>query len=211
MKKIVSLALLCALLLGAFVSAQAAITGDPVMTFKGPFLLTNAGQGAGGKLARLLIKQSKAVELDKDFFYDAEPGKTDKKGAYDFDKVFGERPYTALVAVIGSTDKGLGASGITIDDEIDRLNQMVAYAKEKKIPIVAVLLEKDKRSDIKTNANERSIDAIAPNADWIIVIKDGNLDGRFDKIKEEHKIPLTILDNNLDFGELAKQAFQPAP
>ena len=71
----------------------------------------------------------------------------------------------------------------------------------------AVLLEKDKRSDISTNANERCIDAICPNAEWMIVVADGNTDGRFDAIKEEYGIPLTIIDTTLDFTELAKQAF----
>ena len=138
--------------------------------------------------------------LDTDYFYDSEPG-VEGHGTLD------DRDYTCLVVVIGSTDKGLGASGITIDDELARLEEMVAHAKEIELPIVAVLLEKDKRSDIPTNANERCIDAICPNAEWMIVVADGNTDGRFDAISEEYGIPLTIIDTTLDFTELAKQAF----
>ncbi len=197
MRKVLSLVLLVALLASIPTAAFAAISGDPVKTYGTPFLITNAGQGPGGKMARLLTGQTKTVELDTDFFYLSEPVEEDLKA----------KEYSALVCVIGSTDKGLGASGITIDDEVARLEKMVATAKEIELPIIAVLLEKDKRSDIATNANERCIDVICPAAEWMIVVKDGNSDGRFDKFKEENGTPLTIIDNSIDFTELAKQAF----
>jgi len=50
----------------------ALISGDPVVKGQLPFLLTNAGQGPGGKMARLLIWQSKAIQ-ETDFDYNAEP------------------------------------------------------------------------------------------------------------------------------------------
>lgn len=197
MRKVLSIMLLAAMLLTIPSAAFAAISGDELKTYGTPFLITNAGQGPGGKMARLLVSQAKTVELDTDYFYLSEPVEADLK----------EREYSALVCVIGSTDKGLGASGITIDDEVARLETMVAAAKDMNLPIVAVLLEKDKRSDIATNANERCIDVICPAAEWMIVVKDGNSDGRFDKLKEEYQIPLTIIDNSIDFTELAKLAF----
>jgi len=41
----------------------------------------------------------------------------------------------------------------------------------------------------------------------MIVVKDGNTDKRFDKIKEKYHIPLTIIDNAIDFTSLCKQIF----
>ena len=200
MKRTVTVLLVAALLLSMTKIASAEIKGDPIMQYSGPILITNAGQGPGGKMARLLVTQTKTLVLDTDFFYNAEPTA----------EVLDERPYSALVVVIGSTDKGLGASGITIDDEIARLEKMVAHAEEIELPIIAVLLEKDKRADVKTNANERCIDLICPKSQWMIVVAEGNLDGRFDKLKEEFGIPLTVLDNSLDFTKLAIEAFLPA-
>lgn len=63
--------------------------------------------------------------IDQDFWYKSEPVETDIK----------ERPYKALMVIIGSSDKGLGASGITIDQEIARLQKMVKTAKDGKLPI----------------------------------------------------------------------------
>ncbi len=175
----------------------AATSGDPIKQYGLPMLITNAGQGPGGKMARLLVSQTKTIVLNKDFWYKSEPIEKDLK----------ERPYKALMVIIGSSDKGLGASGITIDQEIARLQKMVKTAKDNKMPIIAVLLEKDKRSTIATNPNERCIDTICPSADWMIVIKGGNTDQRFDKLKAKYKIPLTIIDNAIDFTELCKKIF----
>lgn len=188
---------LCALLLIPMM-AFAAISGAPIKTYGLPMLITNAGQGPGGKMARLLATQTKTLKLNSDFFYVSEPQEAD----------LAERPYTALFVVIGSTDKGLGASGITIDQEVARLEKMVGWAKSMNLPMVGVLLEKDKRQPgVPTNANERCIDTIAPNCEWLIVVKDGNKDGRFDEISKKYNIPLTIIDNALDFTNLCKQSF----
>ena len=113
------------------------------------------------------------------------------------------RDYSAIVIVIGSTDKGLGATGITIDQEIARVDEVVARANEKGVPVIAVMLEKDKRSDVKTNSNERCIDAVCPHASWMIV----TADGRYDAFKAENGTPLTILDSSMDFISLVQQAF----
>lgn len=200
MRKFISCILLAALLLSLTLTASAGMSGVELKTYGTPFLITNAGQGPGGKMARLLVSQTGTLELDTDYFYDSEPG-AEGHGTLD------DMAYSCLVVVIGSTDKGLGASGITIEDELARLEKMVAHAKEIGLPIIGVLLEKDKRSEIPTNANERCIDAICPNAEWMIVVKDGNTDGRFDKLSEEYGIPLTVIDTTLDFTALAAQAF----
>lgn len=200
MRKIVCTALCILMAFGFTVGAFAAYSGDEVRTYGTPFLITNAGQGPGGKMARLLVSQTGILALDEDYYYDSEPG-AEGHGTLD------DMPYSCLMVVIGSTDKGLGASGITIEDELVRLEKMVEHAKEIELPIIAVLLEKDKRSEIPTNANERCIDAICPNAEWMIVVAEGNADGRFDALKEEYGIPLTVLDTTLDFTALAAEAF----
>ena len=211
MRKLVSCILLVALLCG-MTTAFAAYSGDPIIQYNTPVLITNAGQGPGGKMARLLMTQTGTITLgdytqgtEGDFYYSSEPGR-DMAMAEELQR----SEYSCLIVVMGSTDKGLGASGISIDDEIARLEEMVATAEEIELPIIAVLLEKDKRSDISTNANERCIDTICPHADWMIVVADGNTDGRFDALKEEYGIPLTILDTSMDFTALAKEAFVKA-
>ena len=197
LKKTSFLLLMTVLFFLAPTAVFAATSGDPVKQYGLPMLITNAGQGPGGKMARLLVSQTKTIILNTDYFYKSEPVEKDLK----------DLPYKALMVVIGSSDKGLGASGITIEQEIARLQRIVKTAKDMKLPIIAVLLEKDKRSTVATNPNERCIDTICPYADWMIVVKDGNTDKRFDKLKEKYKIPLTLIDNAIDFTSLCKQVF----
>lgn len=197
MKKILSLVLVLCAILTLPLAASAEISGDPVLNIKTPIMITNAGQGPGGKMGRLLVSRAGTLTEDEDFYY------VDVPYAADVDA----REYGAIVIVIGSTDKGLGATGITIDEEIKRVDEVMARANEKNIPVIAVMLEKDKRSEVPTNANERCIDAVCPTSSWMVVIKDVNTDGRYDAIKAEKNIPLTLLDSSMDFMQLAQQAF----
>lgn len=195
MRKNFILIMLCIFLLST-VSALASenVTGDEPVKAGEPLLITNAGQGPGGKMARLLIIQSQAVE---DWTYNAEPEPEDLE----------EKPYKTLLVVIGSSAKGLGASGITIDDEIRRLDKMIAKAKELEMQIIAAHIEGMARRDQEGGANERSINAIAPFADYIIVKEDGNADGKFTKIAEENGIPITFIKDSRDLTEVIKMMY----
>ena len=197
MKKILSFVLMMCVLMTIPMFAFAAVSGDEPLTIGTPFMITNAGQGPGGKMGRLLVSRAGTLTEDEDFYY------VDVPYAADVDA----RDYSAIVIVIGSTDKGLGATGITIDQEISRVDEVVARANEKGVPVIAVMLEKDKRSDVKTNSNERCIDAVCPHASWMIVTADVNTDGRYDAFKAENGTPLTILDSSMDFISLVQQAF----
>jgi hypothetical protein len=183
-----------ALLAGAVSPARAAVTGAAPVKGQQPLLITNAGQGPGAKMSRLLVQRTGAVA---DFDYLAEPQPADLKA----------KPYKTLMVVLGSTAKGLGASGITIDQEIDRLNLMIAEAKKLKLQIVCVLLEGKTRRGKPGGADERCIDAIAPHASYLVVKKDGNEDGRFDAISKKTGAPLTFIDDAVDFGEVVKAMY----
>ena len=176
----------------ATVAVHGAVTGAPPVKGQLPLLITNAGQGPGAKMARLLVQRSGAVT---DFDYSAEPREADLQ----------KRPYKTLMVVLGSTAKGLGASGITIDQEVERLNGMIAAARKLKLQVVAVLLEGKARRGKPGGADERCIDAVAPFAQYLVVKKDGNEDGRFDAISKKTGAPLTLIDDAMDFGEVVKR------
>ncbi len=197
-KKAVSLVLAVVLMV---LSAQlfAAVTGDPIKTYNVPFLLTSGGQGPGSKMFRLLINQSKQFKLGTDFYLEDEPEPRLEE--------IGSGKYNVLLIVIGTTDKGLGASGITIEDEINNLKKVIALAQSKNLPIVAVSIEADKRSKIATNGNERIIDLVCPVSEWMIVLAANNSDARFTKLSEKYGIPLTLVGSALELTKLCPQIF----
>ncbi len=180
--------------LAASAGLDAAVSGAKPPKGALPLLITNAGQGPGAKMSRLLVQRTGVVT---DFDYNAEPKVADLQ----------KKPYKTMFVVLGSTAKGLGASGITIDEEIGRLNAMIAEAKKQKIQVVAILLEGKARRGKPGGADERCIDAIAPFAQYLVVKKDGNEDGRFDAIAKKTGAPVTLIDDAMDFSDIVKQMY----
>lgn len=201
MKKLMISVVLAVLLLAVPCQLFAAITGAPLKTYECPFLITSGGQGAGSKTLRLLMNQTKKFTYgaDADFFLEDE---TPARYSY-----IDSGKYKALVVVMSVTEKGLGASGITIEDEIKFLKEVVAKAKAQNMPIIAVSMEADARSKISTNGNERVIDTICPEADWIITISANNTDGRFTDLGAKYNIPVTIVDKPLELVKVLPDIF----
>ena len=188
------LAIVVLAVLACAMPAAAAVSGAAPVKGQQPLLITNAGQGPGAKMSRLLVQRTGVIA---DFDYNAEPKPADLK----------TKPYKTMFVVLGSTAKGLGASGITIDQEIERLTAMMAEAKRLKIQIVCILLEGKARRGKPGGADERCIDAIAPLANYLVVKKDGNEDGRFDAITKKTGAPLTIIDDAMDFNDVVKTMY----
>jgi len=117
-------------------------------------------------------------------------------------------PYKTVIVAIGASLKGMGASGLTIEAEEARLKRIIDYAKQNKIFIIAVHVGGTALRGAPGSDNERMIDAVAPSADFIIVTKDSNKDGRFAKIAKSKNIPLTEVEFALDLVGIMKQIFQ---
>ena len=117
-------------------------------------------------------------------------------------------PYKAVIFAIGASLKGMGASGLTLDSEEARLKKVLDYCKQKKIFVMAVHIGGESKRGPAGSDNERMIDAIAPFADYIVVTKDSNKDGRFTKIAKAKNVPITEIDYALGLVDIVKQVFQ---
>lgn len=117
-------------------------------------------------------------------------------------------PYKAVAFAIGASLKGMGASGLTLDSEEARLKKVIEYCKQRKIFVMAVHIGGESKRGPAGSDNERMIDAVAPFADYIVVTKDSNKDGRFTKIAESKKIPLTEIEYALGLVDIVKQVLR---
>jgi len=52
------------------------------------------------------------------------------------------------------------------------------------------------------------IELAAPKADYLIITEDGNEDGYFTKLSKEKKIPLIVVKETTELGDLLKKIFQ---
>jgi len=116
-------------------------------------------------------------------------------------------PYKTVIFAIGASLKGMGASGLTVDTEVKRLKELIDYCKKNKIFIIAVHSGGESKRGAPVSDNEKMIDAVAPYADYLIVVKDSNKDGRFSKIAQEKGIPMTEVNYALNIVAVMKQLF----
>lgn len=126
----------------------------------------------------------------------------------DFSKFPKGTPYKTVIFAIGASLKGMGASGLTVDTEAARLKRIIDYCRQNKIFIIAVHVGGMALRGAPGSDNERMIDAVAPFADYLIVTKESNKDGRFTTIAKAKNTPLTEVDYALDLVGIVKQVFE---
>ena len=180
MKLRVSTLCLLAVCLLALVSIPA-FAQAPVPKAQAPVLLTSCGQspgpteGGSSPSARARLRP-----------------KTDAER-----KDLAAKPYKTLIIVTGSSLKGMGGAGVSIDDELSRAGALIAEAKKRGITVIGAHVEgmerRAKNAAPGDNSDEMSIDAVCPKSQFLIVRKDGDEDGRFTTLGKKFNIPVVAL------------------
>jgi len=190
MTKIVRFAACGILLAGLLAGAQPA----PGPKASPPILVTSCGQSEGPSSLNTILKRVGVV-------YDVVPLATvnDLKA----------KAYKSLIITMGASLKGMGAAGISIDDELQRAAELIEAAKKAKITIIGAHIEGMKRraqgAEAGDTTDEQSIDTVAPKSDILFVKKEGNSDNRFTIISQAKKIPMVEFEKNMDMvGALEK-------
>jgi hypothetical protein len=169
-------------------ASMASVDGSaPLPAGEQPVLITPAGQGPGGAIVSVLCKRNR-VEAQELPMATAEHVKS----------------FKTVIVVIGSSLKGLGAAGISIDQEIARVRSIIEEAKKRDMLVIGVHIEGEAR---RGGNCEKVIDDIAHRVDYLIVRSDGNKDGRFDRIAEEKKVPMRIINETAEFMDLLRGIF----
>jgi hypothetical protein len=121
------------------------------------------------------------------------------------------RPVKTLIIVTGASLKGMGAAGVSIQEELNRTQALIAEARKQGITIIGAHVEgMDRRAQGAApgdNSDEQSIDAVMPFADVMVVRQDGNADRRFTVISEAHGVPLILFEKNMEMGDAFGKVF----
>jgi hypothetical protein len=171
------LALACSVLTGAR-ALEAQEAQEAPVTAELPVLLTSCGQSPGPARVKFFLNR---LELEHEFLEQAT--------AQDLiDRQEAGTPVKAVIIVTGASLKGMGAAGVSIDDELERTAALIAEAKRQGITIIGAHVEGMSRraqgAEPGDNSDELSIDAVCPESDLMIVRQDGNEDRRFSIISE---------------------------
>lgn len=155
---------------------------------KRPALLTSIGQSADVEMVKALMDNA-GIEYNLNKLVKAEEINDEQ----------------SLVLAVGGSSKGLGAAGINADEELKRLESLLDVAKDKGMKIiVAHIGGENRRGDL----SDIFIEPAVKEADYIIVVEEGNKDGLFTKLASENNIPLDLVTNIADVLEPLKNAFE---
>ena len=183
-QRIVLLSILAAFMIASLPSF---VHSQPKVKFEQPVLITSAGQSADVTIAGMLFKKAnipaKAIALAKT---------TDLEGV------------KTLVMVAGFSSKGLGAAGISREQELARVKSLLAAAQEKKLKVVMLHIGgKARRGNQSDDFNKMAADA----SSYLLVVKQGDEDQFFSKIAAEKKIRIDLVDKIADAVQPVGNAF----
>jgi hypothetical protein len=166
-----------------------------------PVLLTSCGQSLGPEKIRIFLKR-----LQMDHAYIAQASAKEL-----IDKKSSGAPYKSIIIVTGSSLKGMGAAGVSINDELARAKGLIDEARKQGIKIIGAHVEgmarRSQGAAPGDNSDEQSIDAVCPFSALLLIKKEGNEDGRFTAISKEKNIPLIEFEKNADLEQALRNLF----
>ncbi len=174
----------------------------PAIKLEQPVLLTSCGQSPGPLKIKVFFGR-----LGMDYVFNMQASVTDLAA-----KKKEGKPYKSLIIVTGASLKGMGAAKVSMEEELDRVKKLIAEAKKQGIKIVGSHVEgMERRSQGAApgdNSDEQSIDAVCPQADILLVRKDGDEDKRFTAISTGKKIPLVMFEKNMELSDVLKNLYK---
>ena len=167
-----------------------------------PVLLTSCGQSPGPVRVKVFLKR-----LKFDHEYNLQATAADL-----IDKKKEGKPFKSLIIVTGASLKGMGAAGISVEDELERTKELITEAKKQGITIIGAHVEGMERraqgASPGDNSDELSIDAVCPEAAILFIRKDGDEDGRFTAISKDKNIPMLTFVKNMDIPKVLKSLYE---
>ncbi|TFG84144.1 MAG: hypothetical protein E4H20_03965 [Spirochaetales bacterium] len=134
-----------------------------------PALLTSIGQSADFEMVKVLLNRAKVP-----FTTDAVALPSSLPGAA-----------KTLILSVGGSSKGLGAAGISVDDEMARAKALIKRAKDLGMKIIVIHVGGEAR---RGTLSDIFIELCVPAGDLVIVVEDGDKDGLFEKLAAPSKI-----------------------
>lgn len=159
----------------------------PAGIAEGPILLTSDGQSADVNVVQTLLKKCE-IESDLNATVTAD----------------GLDGYKTLVLAIGGSSKGLGAAGVDENQELERVNSVIAKAKENGMTVIALHIGGSAR---RGTLSDKFIPDALQNADAAIIVAEGDSDGMMKGIVTDANVPTAFVENQVGAMEPLKTLF----
>ena len=156
--------------------------------FQGPVLVTSFGQSTDGSMIEQVMKRLKTVA----YTYNPTATSADLGGV------------KTVVIAVGNSTKGLGAAGISQDQETARAKEFMAAAKKAGVKVICCHIGGATRRGALSDA---FADMVLPLSSYILVKEYGNEDGKFTSFAAANNIPITLVYGSKDTVDAFKQIF----
>ena len=153
--------------------------GTKSVEFEAPVLVTSFGQSTDGSMIEQVMKRLKTVS------YSYNPTAT---GA-DLDGV------KTVVIAVGNSTKGLGAAGISQEQETARAKEFMAAVEKKGVKVILCHIGGATR---RGSLSDAFADMVLPLSSYMVVKEDGNEDSKFTSFASAHSIPITLVYGSKD-------------
>ena len=153
--------------------------GTKSVNFEAPVLVTSFGQSTDGSMIEQVMKRLKTVS------YSYNPTAT---GA-DLDGV------KTVVIAVGNSTKGLGAAGISQEQETARAKEFMAAVEKKGVKVILCHIGGATR---RGSLSDAFADMVLPLSSYMVVKEDGNEDSKFTSYASAHSIPITLVYGSKD-------------
>lgn len=161
------------------------------VTAEAPVITTTCGQSPGALMVTQISRQI-GLECEQQDLLKADYLK--------------ENEFKTVIITMGTSGKGMGAAGTDMQDEVERINEIIKVAKEKGMTVIGAHIEGEARR-VDDN-DEKSIKTVAPQSDIIIVREDSNKDGYFTDLGEEKGVPVYVIEKTLELKQPLKEIFE---
>ena len=153
--------------------------GTKSVEFEAPVLVTSFGQSTDGSMIEQVMKRLKTVS------YSYNPTAT---GA-DLDGV------KTVVIAVGNSTKGLGAAGISQEQETARAKEFMAAVEKEGVKVILCHIGGATR---RGSLSDAFADMVLPLSSYMVVKEDGNEDSKFTSYASAHSIPITLVYGSKD-------------
>lgn len=144
----------------------------------GPVFVTSVGQSADVSMLDALMKKAGA-----EYTFNPTAKAADIAGA------------KTVIIASGASSKGLGAAGISADDEKARAKEILKACKDNNITVIMAHLGGVSR---RGKLSDEFSDMVMEYSAGIIMVEDGNDDGKFSDFAKEKNIPITLVNTISD-------------
>ena len=153
----------------------------------GPVLVTSAGQG-GDTEAMDRVLQKAGIEHTLNATASASEVASAK----------------TIFVVVGASMKGLGAAGVSVEQELARAKAALAGASEDAVIICAHIGGEARRGD----TSDPFIEMVMPLRDALIAVEGGNADGKLTQLADQEGIPYGLAFSIAGSIDIAKDMAQ---